>query len=200
MANFFSSSPDVTETTGTPSPASQAQQKLKMEMLARFLNSMAGTAPSFASFAAGGPAQRQFPGGFGPDIASVLNVMNQPGAFTSTGTKTESGGGQSQFADLSQLLGLSYLISQATGINPLQMLLKGVGGGAGTPSDPTAPSSGFLGSLPSGDQPGINFTPAPTQGMTFDPTAGMTVDPTQGMSTLTPDQISLLDTLLSSGG
>lgn len=137
MASFFQPGPATQDTSTTPSPASQAEQKLRVEMLGRFLDSMAGTAPSFASFVKGGPAQRQFPSGFGPDIAALLNAMNQPGAFTSTGTQSFQGATPSGISDITQLAGLIGLISQATGLNPFQLagLLKGVGGGAGTPLD-----------------------------------------------------------------
>jgi hypothetical protein len=178
MASFFQPGPSQSDTSTTPSPANQAEQKFRIEMLGRILNSMAGTAPSFASFAAGGPAQRQFPSGFGPDIASLLNAMNQPGAFTSTASQTGQGPTPSGISDVTQIAGLAYLLSQL-GINPIQWLLKGVGGGAGTPLDSApAASPGFLGSLSTGDQPGVNFTPDPSQGMTMDPSQGMsTVDP-----------------------
>lgn len=132
-------------------------------MLGKILASMAGTAPSFASFAAGGPAQRSFPGGFEGDIASLLNAMNQPGAFTSQGTRTFQGATPSGISDVTQLAGLAYLISQATGVNPLQMLsiLKGVGGGAGTPLDASMAGSPYYGqgiaSIGTGD-PGLGST------------------------------------------
>lgn len=157
MANFFQPGPSQTDTSTTPSPAQQAEQKFRIEMLGRILNSMAGTAPSFASFAAGGPAQRQFPGGFGPDVASLLNAMNQPGAFTSTATQKAQGATPSGISDVAQIAALLGLASQATGFNPLQLLglLRGVGGGAGNPLDPNAVPSATAGMQPVGTGEGI---------------------------------------------
>jgi hypothetical protein len=148
-------------------------------MLGKILSSMAGTAPSFADFTSGGPAQRSFPGGFGPGIASLLQAMSQPGAFTSTASQRGQGATPSGISDVSQLAMLAYFISKATGYN-LSDILGGVGGAKGigginTALGDTQPSPDFLSSLPYGDIPGVNFTPDPYS----DPN-GMTMDPTQG--------------------
>jgi len=193
MANFFQPGPSQAETSTTPSPASQAEQKFRVEMLGRILAAMAGTAPSFASFAKGGPAQRAFPGGFEGNIASLLAAMNEPGAFTSTASQTGQGPTPSGISDVSQLATLAYLISQATGFS-LSDILRGVGGplgigGTNPALGNAAPSSDFLESLPFGDQPGVNFTPAPSYWDSFgdQPGINFTPDPSQGMSELPPD-------------
>lgn len=179
MANFFQPGPSSTTATTTPSPAQQAEAKFRTEMLGRILDSLAGQSPTFANFVQGGPATRDFPGGFGPDIASLLGAMGQPGAFTSTATQKSQGATPSGISDLSQVALLGYLLSQATGMN-LSSILSPLGGALGiggvNPAlGDTTPTPGFTSSLPSGDVPGVNFTPDPNA-MSIDPNAGLPPD------------------------
>ena len=117
MADFFQPGPDKTNTTAstTLSPAEQAKQKFRLEMLGRLLNNAAGNGPTFKSFVEGGPASRPVPGGLGDGSAAVLQAMSQPGAFTttSTGTKNEMGGTPSMMSDLTQLAMLGVLASKS---------------------------------------------------------------------------------------
>lgn len=128
MPNFFDPTPAETTGTQTPSAAEQALAKFRTQLLGRFLGSMAGQGPTFASFAKGGPATRDFPGGFDPMIAELLNAMNQPGAFTSTETRKGLPVGPSGFSDLMELLGLGGGVLSALGISPLEQILKPIGG------------------------------------------------------------------------
>lgn len=148
-------------------------------MLGKILEAMGGTAPSFASFVKGGPAQRQFPGGFAPDIAALLQAMNQPGAFTSTRTGQFTGPTPSGISDVTQIASLAYLLSQLGLGNLLAPIGGALGiGGVNPALGDTTPTPDFLSSLPSGDIPGVNFTPDPSQGMTMDPNAGLPPDMT----------------------
>lgn len=159
MSSFFQPGPSQEGTTTTPSPAQQAEQKFRIEMLGRILSSMGGTAPSFASFAAGGPAQRSFPSGFEGDIASLLNAMNQPGAFTSQANRTFQGPTPSGISDITQLASLLYLLSQASGLG-LGDILKPIGGALGIGG--TNPSLGDT-------TPSLDLTQF--QGSNIDPTS-----------------------------
>ena len=128
MAGFFQPGPSQADTTTstTLSPAQQALQKFRLEMLGRLLNSSAGNGPTFKSFVNGGPASRPVPSGLGDGSAAVLQAMNQPGAFTTTatGSKTEQGGTPSILSDLTQLGLLGALVAKSG-------LLDGLGGGIG---------------------------------------------------------------------
>lgn len=128
-AGFFQPGPSQADTTTstTLSPAQQALQKFRLEMLGRLLNNAAGNGPTFKSFVQGGPASRPVPGGLGDGSAAVLQAMGQPGAFTttSTGSKTETGGTPSMMSDLTQLAMLGMLASKSG-------LLDGLTSGAGS--------------------------------------------------------------------
>ena len=154
MANFFQPGPSTAQTSSTPSAATQAEDKYKIELLGQLLNAMGGTAPSFASFVKGGPAQRGFPGGMGGGTADVLAAMGQPGAFTSHATQQMQGATPSAFSDITQMGVLGALISQALGLNPLAALggiLSPLGGPLGlspqqgTTLDATTPPSSAAG-------------------------------------------------------
>jgi len=117
MAGFFQPGPSQADTTTstTLSPAQQALQKFRLEMLGRLLNSSAGNGPTFKSFVNGGPASRPVPSGLGDGSAAVLQAMGQPGAFTttSTGSKTEQGGAPSMMSDITQLAMLGALAAKS---------------------------------------------------------------------------------------
>lgn len=165
MANFFqpSVSPFKETDAVTPSPEQQAAIQFRAQLLQQLLNSMGGTAPSFKSFAAGGPAQRPFPSDAGAGLGNVIAAMGQPGAFTSQVTRSgvpalESASGMN---DLAQMLGLAGMLYQTgalgAGADLLKNILAPLGGilgihgtnpamGDSTPSPDFAGSSGFSGS------------------------------------------------------
>ena len=151
MASFFQPGPSTAQTSSTPSAATQAEDKYKIELLGQLLNAMGGTAPSFASFVKGGPAQRGFPGGMGGGTADVLAAMGQPGAFTSHATQQMQGATPSAFSDITQMGVLGALISQALGLNPLAAIsgiLSPIGGALGlSPQQGTTLDSTTAGSL-----------------------------------------------------
>lgn len=100
--------------TETPSPANQAMEKYKADILGQLLNYAAKPRPSFADFAKRGQSlPARLPGGLSAGIGELIQAMNQPGAFTST--KTAEGeidpSAPSLFSDFAQagaLLGFLY--------------------------------------------------------------------------------------------
>ncbi len=143
MANFFQ--PGDAESSGTktstPSAAEQALMKFKAQLLAQLLNSRAGNRPTFKSFVNGGPVTTPLPEGMGSGMTDVINAMNQPGAFTSNGTQTQTGHGPtpSMANDVGQMLGLGVL-----GLQVLNML-KGKYGDTGTVQGVTNPTNNNTG-------------------------------------------------------
>jgi hypothetical protein len=111
--SFFQPGPSTTGTTATPSPAAQALAQAKLNILSQLLNSAASPQPTFASYAGGGPSTRSLPGGLGDLLGPALTAMQQPGAFTSSGTGTQQGPTPSTFSDITQLGLLGALLYPA---------------------------------------------------------------------------------------
>lgn len=179
MANFFqpSVSPFKETDTATPSPEQQAAIQFRAQLLQQLLNSMAGNAPTFSSFASGGPAQRPFPANAGAGLSDVIAAMGQPGAFTSEVTRSgvpslQSASGMN---DLAQLLGLGGILYQSgllgAGGDLLKTILAPIGGwlgikgtntgmGDSTPAPDFGGSQGFSGAgtgFDPGSVPGISL-------------------------------------------
>jgi hypothetical protein len=171
MANFFETGdPEkhVNETsTETASPASQAAQKFRAELLGQILNAMGQPKPGFAQYA-GGQGYPQAPGGMGEGIGALLEAMGQEGAFTSTRTGTADitghGATPSEFMDLMDLIGtgLGLLPALDKGLGTIGNILKPIGGmlglgntnqwSPGPESYYGVGSSGYGGAEPSGAQ------------------------------------------------
>jgi hypothetical protein len=136
--SFFQPDVKAGETSSTPSAESQAVSKFKAQILGQFLNSMAGTAPSYHDFLKTGSAQRSIPGGLGEGIGPLLEAMNQPGAFTSHATGLPAQTTPSMFSDLLQGGMTAALLSNMLGLSPLaglEKLLQPLGGMLGIGKD-----------------------------------------------------------------
>jgi hypothetical protein len=166
------------QATGTtlrdPSPADAAGRLFAIKLLLSQLAGTGGKAQTFGDYLDQGPRgfDQSTIGGL---IPGYLQTLSQPGAFQSKTTQKQKPASPSTFQDASSGIMTLLLLNKILGSQGISGITGGGDFGA-TPlgkvwdwgksgiwgSDANAPTSPFLSSLIQGDQPGINFTPAPS--------------------------------------
>ena len=128
MANFFDPGKAKEDTSATPSPAAQAREKFRADILGKLLEYASQSRPSFSQFASGAALPAALPGGLSAGIPSLLAAYNAPGAFTATKTGTLTPPSTSGFSDAVALAGLLGTLYQSGALGGIGQILGGVGG------------------------------------------------------------------------